>query len=117
MIVMDVEQVRVKIEQHSPIGSASLSDIDWRDFDGEGGRFIDCHFQEAQFGGTNFGSVTFSRCRFTRCRFSHADLRDSVFDECQFLEPADTAGCGFAFSDLRQAKFIRCNLSFCEFDR
>jgi fluoroquinolone resistance protein len=117
MIAMEAKQVRVKIDQRSPIESASLTDIDWYDFDGEDACFIGCHFQNAQFGGTNFASATFARCRFIRCRFSRADLRDAAFDECQFLEPADTGGCGFAFSDLRQAKFLKSDLSLCEFDR
>jgi fluoroquinolone resistance protein len=117
MTAMDAAQVRAKIDQQSPVESATFFDFDWHDFDGEGARFIDCHFVEAQFGGTNFGSATFARCHFIRCRFSHADLRDTAFNECQFLDRADTTGCIFTFSDLRQARFLKCDLSLCEIDR
>jgi fluoroquinolone resistance protein len=117
MIAMDAEQIRTKINQGSPVESARLGAIDWHDFDGEGARFIGCSFQEAQFGGTNFAFATFARCHFVRCRFSHADLREAVFDDCQFLESTDPTGCAFTFSDLRRAKFLKCDLSLCEIER
>jgi fluoroquinolone resistance protein len=112
---MDAEQVRARIDQRSAIESASFADGDWNDFDGEGSRFVECHFAEAQFSGTNFAAATFARCQFTRCRFSHADLREAAFTECKLLHRNDNAGCVFAFSDLRQARFVNCDLSLCAF--
>jgi fluoroquinolone resistance protein len=112
---MDLAQVRARIDQQSPVESASFTDNDWQDFDGEGACFVDCEFADTHFTGTNFASTTFTRCRFLRCRFSHADLREAAFTACLFLDRSDSAGCAFALTDLRQAKFVKCDLSLCEF--
>ena len=43
---------------------------------------------------------------------------DAQFDECVFTardEPPE--GSSFAFSDLRSARFMKCDLSLCQFER
>jgi fluoroquinolone resistance protein len=112
---MDALQLRAKIDQQIPVEAASFTDMDWQDFAGEAARFVDCQFTEAHFTGTIFTAATFVRCRFVRGRFSHADLREAVFESCDFTDRNDPAGCAFAFTDLRQAKFVKCDLSLCEF--
>jgi fluoroquinolone resistance protein len=92
MITMDTDQLRTAVDQQRAVESAIFADLDWSDFDCEGGAFTDCRFVEAQFNGTVFNSASFGRCQFVRCRFSHADLREAAFNECQFLERADTVG-------------------------
>ena len=57
------------------------------------------------------------RCSFIGCRFAHADFRGATFEECIFTDKAASAGSTFAFAELREARLIRCDLSFCHFDR
>jgi fluoroquinolone resistance protein len=112
---VDPEQLRTKIDQQTPVEAASFTDTGWQDFDGEDARFIGCRFIGTAFTGTRFTAASFTNCQFARCRFSHADLRDTVFEGCDFTDRNDPAGCAFVFTDLRQAKFVKCDLSLCEF--
>jgi len=57
------------------------------------------------------------RCRFVRCRFGNADLREAVFDQCDFADPDSHSGPQFAFSRLDEARFLACDLSFADIDR
>ena len=56
----------------------------------------------------------FTRCRFVRCRFAHADLREVVFEHCDFADPDSHSGPQFAFSRLDEARFLACDLSFAD---
>eukprot|EP01035_Chromulina_nebulosa_P041983 gene41984-56846_t len=62
-------------------------------------------------------NARFVRCRFVRCRFAHADLREAVFDHCDFADPDSHSGPQFAFSRLDEARFLACDLSFADVDR
>ena len=62
-------------------------------------------------------NARFVRCRFVRCRFAHADLREAVFDRCDFSDPDSHSGPQFAFSRMDEARFLACDLSFADIDR
>ena len=47
MITMDAAQLRAKIDQQLQVESAIFADLDWSDFDCEGGAFTGCRFVEA----------------------------------------------------------------------
>jgi fluoroquinolone resistance protein len=51
-----------------------------------------------------------------RCRFTHADLREAVFEDCQFFDPGAQVGAVFAFSRLEGARFARCDLTHAKFE-
>src|SRR5262245_27994497 len=81
----------------SPIEDADLAEVDWKDLACEG--------------------TTFVRCRFIGGRFAHTDFRGASFEECIFTDKAASKGATFAFSEMREARLTRCDLSFCHFDR
>ncbi len=88
---------REAIANGRPVEDADLSNLDWKDAPCAGASFL--------------------RCRFVGCRFAHADFRGATFEDCVFTDKAAATGCTFAFSELHEARLIRCDLSFCHFDR
>ena len=72
---------------------------------------------DAQLSSVILQNARFVRCRFVRCRFAHADLREAVFDHCDFADPDSHSGPQFAFSRLDEARFVACDLSFADVDR
>jgi len=72
---------------------------------------------DAQLSSVILQNARFVRCRFVRCRFAHADLREAVFDHCDFADPDSHSGPQFAFSRLDETRFIACDLSFADVDR
>ncbi len=115
---MDPAALHDRLTEGSPINGADLSAIDWQDRGYDDPVFIGCSFADSRFISTRLAGGRFINCRFLRSRFSHADLRETVFQDCLFVDRADQPeGCGFAFSDLRSARFVRSDLSFATFDR
>ena len=112
---MDIQAL---LAQNRPITGATLSDIDWTDFAAEDAVFTDCIFPRAQFTGTGFAGARFTNCRFPRARFAQAELPGAIFESCHFTTPEDRAdGVAFALTNLRAARFLRCDLSLARFDR
>ncbi len=72
---------------------------------------------DAQLSSVILQNARFTGCRFVRCRFAHADLREAVFDHCDFADPDSHSGPQFAFSRLDEARFLACDLSFADIDR
>jgi len=60
--------------------------------------------------------ASFERCKLLRCRFPHADLREAVFKDCQFFDPAAKLGPAFSFTRLEGARFERCDLTHAKFE-
>lgn len=58
----------------------------------------------------------FEHCRLIRCRFQHTDLRETVFEDCQFTDRGGEVGPRFAFSRLEGAKLARCDLTHARFE-
>lgn len=94
-----------------------LSGEDFDERDLSGSRLTDCLFTDVQFSSVIFEGSHFTGCRFVRCRFAHADLRDTTFDKCSFGDPDSHSGVQIAFSQLDQASFRTCDLSFADLDR
>jgi fluoroquinolone resistance protein len=95
--MMTSKQLRAALAKGLPIEGEDLSHVDWKDARCDGATFI--------------------KCRFIGCRFAHADFRGATFEDCIFTDKTTSKGATFAFSELREAKLIRCDLSFCHFDR
>jgi fluoroquinolone resistance protein len=114
---MDAVQLKAELAK-GPIEDAQLKDIAWTDLDCEAAQFRRCSFAGAQFTNTVFSGARFVGCRFVGARFSHAELAEAAFEDCRFAtRDTDAAGCSFAFSNVRDARFRTCDLSLCQFDR
>src|ERR1700733_12263640 len=94
---MTTEELHAAIANGDPVDGEDLSNVDWTDAQCAEAKFI--------------------RCRFIKCRFAHADFRGASFENCIFTDKAASTGSTFAFTELREARLIRCDLSFCHFDR
>lgn len=115
---IDLDQFRNRLAAGGDVAGIALSHTEWPDaaVDAETG-FSDCLFEACSFAGGDLTGVAFRRCRFLRCRFASVTLRDAVFEDCVFTDRATSTGTVFAFSELREARFRRCDLSFCGFER
>ena len=89
--------LQAALAKGAPIEDADLSAIDWKDLACDEANFI--------------------RCRFIGCRFAHTDFRGATFEDCIFTDKAASKGSTLAFTELREARLLRCDLSFCHFDR
>ena len=95
--MMTTEQLLNAIANGDTIEDADLSEVDWKDLSCAEAKFI--------------------RCRFMRCRFAHTDIRAASFEDCIFADKEASVGATFAFTEMHEAHLIRCDLSFCHFDR
>ncbi|CAJ1773622.1 Pentapeptide repeat protein [Aeromonas salmonicida] len=73
----------------------------------EGKRFEQQDVEEEQFDG----------CRFVDCNFSWLDLSESRFVDCTFYERERELGCQLQGCDLREASFLRCDLTLADLSR
>ena len=94
---MTTDQLFDALSNGDPIEDADLSMVDWKD--------------------ASCAEAKFIRCRFIRCRFAHTDFRGATFEDCIFTDKEASAGATFAFTEMREARLLRCDLSFCHFDR
>lgn len=94
-----------------------LSGADWAERDLSDAAFEACTLADVQISAAILQGAKFVGCLFTRCRFAHADLREAVFERCDFADPDSHSGVDFAFSQLDQARFAHCDLSFADIDR
>jgi fluoroquinolone resistance protein len=94
---MTIDELQAAIAKGSPIEDADLSHLEWNE--------------------TSCAGATFLRCRFIRCRFAHVDFSGATFHDCIFTDKTALKGSAFAFSNLREARLARCDLSFCHIDR
>ena len=91
------------MEAGGRIEGQTLSSAAWESAELPDTVFVGCLIEDARFADTVLQGARFERCRLMRCRFSHADLREAVFEDCQFFDPAAQAGAAFAFSRLDSA--------------
>jgi fluoroquinolone resistance protein len=105
------------LAKHRPIEGANLSRVEWTDAQCGDARLIDCIVEDAHLKDASFAGAHLVRCRFIRCRFAHVDFRGATLEDCVFTDKAASTGSIFAFSELREARLLRCDLSFCHFDR
>ena len=89
-----------------------LSELDLSD-----AKFVRCTLADAKVAALLAPGAQFRECRFLRCRFAHADFREAVFARCGFTDAEGHAGVEIAFSQLDQARFETCDLSFADISR
>src|SRR5258705_5079058 len=94
-----------------------LSAAEFAERDLSGAVLADCLLTDVQLSAVIFEGARFTGCRFVRCRFAHADLRDTVFERCNFADPDSHSGVEIAFSQMDGAAFRTCDLSFADVDR
>lgn len=80
-------------------------ELEWRDRDLSG----------ESFAGADLAGVQLAGCRIVACSFRGANLRGARFEDCVAFDP-DTEDCAdFSFANLRDAGFLRCDLTAAEF--
>jgi len=94
-----------------------LSGHDFAEADLSDAKFVDCTIVDAQLSAVMFQGASFTSCKITRCRLAHADLREARFVRCNFGDPDSHSGVEIAFSQLDQASFQACDLSFADISR
>lgn len=99
------------------VRDADLSAVDWSELELEELSLEACVLTDVQFTAVMLRGARFVDCRFVRCRFAHADLRETTFERCSFLDVANHGGVQIAFSRLDEARLVACELSFSDFDR
>lgn len=72
-------------------------------------------FKEQDFSKQLMQQEIYENCQFYLCNFSHADLRDTQFINCKFIEAGENVGCQFKYADLRDASFKQCRLALANF--
>ncbi|WP_094751475.1 Qnr family pentapeptide repeat protein [Psychromonas sp. CD1] len=72
-------------------------------------------FKNVSFIDQDLEAKRYEYCHFYGCDFSHANLRDTQFIHCKFLESGSDHGCKFEYSDLRDASFKDCQISMANF--
>ncbi|MEM7219851.1 MAG: pentapeptide repeat-containing protein [Pseudomonadota bacterium] len=78
-------------------------------------RFIDCRFVDTVFGSIDLEGTVFSGCTFERASLRGANLRESSFQTCVFF--VDDAAADFRYAELRDARFVGCDLTTVTFER
>ena len=99
-----------RIEAGQTVQGRDLSDEIWEGGDLSGLILEACTLTDVSISNTVLEEARFRRCRFIRCRFSHTDLREALFEDCQFNDPDNAKGATFSFSRLEQSVWKRCDL-------
>lgn len=94
-----------------------LSGVDFDERDLSDIKLTRCTLVDVQLSSMMFAGARFTDCKFTRCRFAHADLRETTFIRCRFDDPDSHSGVQIAFSQIDQAVFEACDLSFADIER
>ncbi|ENM5915454.1 QnrVC family quinolone resistance pentapeptide repeat protein [Vibrio mimicus] len=72
-------------------------------------------YVQADFSHQDLSGQYFKNCKFFCCSFKRANLRDTQFVDCSFIERGELEGGDFSYSDLRDASFKNCSLSMSYF--
>lgn len=67
--------------------------------------------QQHDFSTQDLSGQIFTDCHFYGCSFRRADLSDSQFINCRFIEAGSTEGCDFSYANLRDASFKNCKMA------
>ncbi|KRV63138.1 fluoroquinolone resistance protein [Aeromonas veronii] len=78
----------------------------------KGKQFAQVRFTQDEVEGEHF-----SGCRFIGCDFSWLDLGESRFVDCSFYERESEQSCLMQGCDLREASFLRCDLTMVDCSR
>ena len=74
-------------------------------------------FERKRFEQQEVEGQSFSECRFVGCNFSWLDLAECRFVDCSFYERERELGCQLQGCDLREASFLRWDLTLADFSR
>ena len=88
----------------------------WPDIDLSDCVFQACVFTDGDFDSADLRGARFLKCTLTRCRFTHADARETVFDETVTADASTQRGVDFGFARLEEARFSRCELTQARFE-
>jgi len=72
--------------------------------------FRNCRWVECDFTGARFKD-----CHFVDCQFLSSLMGEVTFDSCVFFDAASGTSVDFSFANLRESKFLNCNLSASRF--
>ncbi|MGY4026924.1 Qnr family pentapeptide repeat protein [Aeromonas rivuli] len=74
-------------------------------------------FQGHRFAADEVEGEQFEHCLFLGCNFSWLDLRECRFVECRFYDRETEQHCLLQGCDLREASFLRCDLTLADLSR
>ena len=72
-------------------------------------------YHQHDFSHQDLSYLAFESCTFLECNFHSAQLKETTFKHCKFIETSDMEGCQFNFADLRDASFQDCKLAMANF--
>lgn len=73
--------------------------------------FQNCALKDARIKGDGLRGSHWIDCQFENCEFGGVDLREAVFENCQFFDAKTATGALFRFCDMKEARFKSCDLS------
>ena len=106
-----------ELESGGAYDGLDLSAYDFAERDLADIKLTGCLLTDVQLSAVMLQGARFVECRLVRCRFAHADLREAVFLRCNFADPDSHSGVEIAFSQLDQARFEACDMSFADIER
>ena len=74
-------------------------------------------FRQHRFEADEVAGQQFERCLFLACDFSWLDLRECRFVDCRFYDREEELTCQLQGCDLREASFLRCDLTLANLSR
>ena len=77
--------------------------------------FEDCLLRNTRIKGDVLVASTWTGCDIHACDFASAELREAVFQNCNFFSAEDKRGVEFRLGDMALARFTNCNLSLALF--
>jgi fluoroquinolone resistance protein len=85
--------------------------------DGEPRRHTGEDLRGQDFGRADLAGSVFLDCRLSGASFRSADLGGARFEGCRAWEPDSPEGADFTYANLREASFVRCDLSMAVLSR
>ena len=85
--------------------------------DADGRHVVGHQFEATDFSQQDLAGCRFEDCAFIDVRFRSADLNAAEFHGCEFFRPDPVATCDFSFANLREARFVQCDLTTAVFER
>ena len=72
-------------------------------------------YYQQDFSHQDLQYYVYENCQFFLCNFERADLRETKFINCRFIEAQAIEGCSFAYAKLKDASFENCMLAMSQF--
>lgn len=74
-------------------------------------------FTDQQFSQQDLSDCIFNNCEFSGCNFRACDLSRTEFTRCQFNDAGAEHPADFSQANLKEARFVDCNLTVVDFIR